>query len=342
MALTRRMFLLAVPAMAATPRGQMLPADRARFADGATELEVLRLTNPAYSSFLPAPWLRSASSKSGFLIYASDRPGTMQALRLDIRTGESKVLTESAALNPQTLTLAPDERSIYYLDGTTLKQTSLATLRDRDVAAEAGPFTVSEDGLYAAYCGGGKLMLVPAAAKAAAKALADVSPQASTPLIRPKRAAVLCRDGDALWLANFEGGAARKLKTAPVSSNPQWSGDGRALTYLSGAELREHVPDTNADALVAKTSQFIAFGRNADASVFVGASGSKAAPYVLLMLRVTRRELALCEHRCSEPEMVHPTFSPSSQRIYFQSDRNGKMTIYSMTVEKLVEKTDSE
>ncbi len=343
MALTRRAFLLAMPAMAATPRGQSLPTDRARFADGATEMEVLRMTDPAYSSFLPAPWLRSASSRSGFLVYASDRPGSMQALRMDIKTGESKVLTEAANLNPQSLTLAPDEKSIYYLDGTTLKQTSFAMLRDREVATEVvGPFSVSEDGLYAAYCGGGKLMLAAMTVKGTPRALAEVSADAAIPLIRPKRAGVLCRDGESAWLATFEGGAARKLKTGPVTSNPQWSADGRAFTYLSGPELREHTPDTNADTLLAKTSQFITFGRNADASVFVGASRSKAAPYVLLMLRVTRRELALCEHRCSQPDQVNPTFSPSSQRIYFQSDRSGKMAIYSMTVEKLVEKTESE
>lgn len=85
----------------------------------------------------------------------------------------------------------------------------------------------------------------------------------------------------------------------------------------------------------------MSFGRNADASVFVGASQSKAGPYVLLLLRISRREMALCEHRCSNPAAVHPIFSPSSQRIYFQSDRNGKMAIYTMAVERLVEKTDT-
>ena len=35
-------------------------------------------------------------------------------------------------------------------------------------------------------------------------------------------------------------------------------------------------------------------------------------------------------------------FSPDSQRIYFQSDRDGKPAIYGMHVDKLVEKTDTE
>jgi oligogalacturonide lyase len=33
-------------------------------------------------------------------------------------------------------------------------------------------------------------------------------------------------------------------------------------------------------------------------------------------------------------------FSPDSQRVYFQSDRDGKRAIYCMHVEKLVEKTE--
>jgi oligogalacturonide lyase len=50
----------------------------------------------------------------------------------------------------------------------------------------------------------------------------------------------------------------------------------------------------------------------------------------------------MCEHKASNPEAVAPLFSPDSQRIYFQSDRHGKAAIYSMHVEKLVEKTEME
>jgi oligogalacturonide lyase len=38
--------------------------------------------------------------------------------------------------------------------------------------------------------------------------------------------------------------------------------------------------------------------------------------------------------------MVAPIFSPNSQRIFFQSDRDGKMAIYAMTVDRLVEATE--
>jgi oligogalacturonide lyase len=39
--------------------------------------------------------------------------------------------------------------------------------------------------------------------------------------------------------------------------------------------------------------------------------------------------------------MVTPMFTPSSQRIFFTSDRDGKPAIYTMSVEKLVESTDA-
>jgi len=106
--------------------------------------------------------------------------------------------------------------------------------------------------------------------------------------------------------------------------------------------IREHTPDTNTDKLVSKTSQFAHFGFNHDTSVFVGASRNISSPSLLLLLRVTRRELTLAEHKASKAELVAPRFSPDSQRVYFQTDRHGKPAIYDMHVEKLVEKTDME
>jgi oligogalacturonide lyase len=92
---------------------------------------------------------------------------------------------------------------------------------------------------------------------------------------------------------------------------------------------------------VARTSQFVDFGFNRDTSVFTGASRNAASPTVLILLRVTRRELTLCEHRASHPETVAPMFSPDSQRLYFQSDRDGKPALYGLNVERLVERTET-
>ena len=64
------------------------------------------------------------------------------------------------------------------------------------------------------------------------------------------------------------------------------------------------------------------------------------SPTILILLRVTRRELTLCEHRAGDPSSVAPIFSPDSQTIFFQSDRHGKPAIYEIHVEKLVEATE--
>jgi oligogalacturonide lyase len=92
--------------------------------------------------------------------------------------------------------------------------------------------------------------------------------------------------------------------------------------------------------MIARTSQFASVSANGDASVFVGASRSRATAYVLLLLRVARRELTLCEHRSSEPSKVSPIFSPDSQSVFFVSDRHGKSALYRVHVERFVEETN--
>ena len=128
-----------------------------------------------------------------------------------------------------------------------------------------------------------------------------------------------------------------------------WNPDGRTLLYLldpltegKANQLRELNPDTGEDTLLASTSQFASFSQNRDSSVLVGASRSKAQPFVLLLVRSVRRELTICEHRANDAASVRPRFTPDSQRIYFQSDREGKPVLYGMAVDKLVEKTESE
>lgn len=166
---------------------------------------------------------------------------------------------------------------------------------------------------------------------------------------RPRRASALYRRGDSVYLVNFDGHQNRRLRTAEGTTyQALWGPDGRSVMYLTGPvdphrlhNLREFSPDTNEDRPIADTSQFVSFQRNADASVFVGASGSKASPYVLLLVRLVKRELTVAEHRASDAAMVAPIFSPNSQQIYFVSDRHGKPAIYAVRVDKLVEQTAS-
>src|SRR5437764_11304907 len=58
------------------PKGEVFPSEWKRYSDPATDLEVFRLTEPAYSSMLPAYSNRIISRNSGFLLYTCDRTGS--------------------------------------------------------------------------------------------------------------------------------------------------------------------------------------------------------------------------------------------------------------------------
>ena len=160
---------------------------------------------------------------------------------------------------------------------------------------------------------------------------------------------MLYRRAGAVWLVNYDTRQNYRLKLADGEiGQAMWSPDGRSVLYLNYPAdphqlhaIREFIPDTNEDHPVAPTTQFVSFAPNADGSVFVGASGSKASPYVLLLVRTVKRELTVAEHHASDPRMVNPVFTPGSQRIFFMSDRDGKPAIYTMAVDKLVEATES-
>jgi hypothetical protein len=165
---------------------------------------------------------------------------------------------------------------------------------------------------------------------------------------RPKRASILYGCPDSLWLVEFTGQNNRKLRTpegAPVQA--LWNSDGKTFTWLRIPpvtnqlhELRDHTPDSNEDVRLAPTSQFVTFTRNTDASVFAGISQSKASPYILLLLKIARRELTVAEHRARDPRNVTVLFTPNSQRLLWSTDREGKSAIYSLAVEKFVEQTE--
>lgn len=164
---------------------------------------------------------------------------------------------------------------------------------------------------------------------------------------RPRRPQLLVVTSGKVVL--LDGAGVRKPVPVEAGRNEQfaWTSSGRTFTYLHLPDdpkqlisLRENNPDDGTDKLLAKTSQFASASANTDASVFVGSSRSKASPYVLILLRVTRRELTLCEHRSSDPANVQPFFAPDSQSVFFQSDRHGKPAIYRVRVEKFVEETE--
>ena len=280
----------------------------------------------------------------------------MQACRLDLKSGQTRVLTEADNFDPACLTLTGDERSFCYVDGGRLYASGFTSLRPRQVYQAPEGFKVSamniaDDGLFAALVeqrGSHYRLQSIRMMDGSATLLAEADEAISDPVPRPRRASALYRRAGGLWLANLNGKQNYRLRLADGEvASATWSPDGRTVFYLNVPpdshklrNIREFTPDTNEDKAVSDTTQYACFERNADASVFVGASGSKASPHVLLLVRAVRREFTLCEHRASDPSAVSPIFSPNSQSVFFCSDQHGKSAIYRMAVDKLVEATD--
>ena len=361
---TRRGFLFtglaAAGAAAENPRLPAFPPDVQRYADPSTELDVYRLTDPAYSSRLPGYYGRAIARNSGYLLFTCDRTGSPQVFRMDLKTGETRQLTEAVGLDGGTVTLTPDNRGFCYCAG---RSVFLAVFGagDREIYRVpegwegARGMNVGPDGTAAtlvetrpgASGGGSRLRLAPLAA-GAPRTLLESAAEMTDPRPRPYRAQTLYGGGgQGLWLASQDGRENRPLKLAAGRiAAAHWAPDGQTLLYLLRPEdraqppvIREHSPDTGADKLVAKTSQFAGFSANRDTSVFAGASDSHASPLVLLLLRATGNEKSLCEHGARDAASVCPIFSPDSLRLYFQSDRDGRPAIYCMHLDHLVEKT---
>lgn len=360
MSISRRSFCLTALAgscLTAATRGTLAPNDTRRYADPITEHTVYRLTDPGYRSLMLPLSSRPVNGRSNAIYYLSDRLGTMQAWRQELKvSSQAKQLTDAAELRIDGISVSADDRWFCYQDGRTLQQSSVSTLRNRELytlpegAEWAGSPVISEDGLWIAFGERNanryrlQLLRYP---QATVQTLWEGSEPLSEVSFRPQTSLVLCRQGTGYAVL----GAGRKSKLLKLrdgeNRNAQWAADGSSLYYLNLPEsrkelnnIREYLWDGDQDKLVTKTSQYGAFGRNGDASVFVGASLSKASPCVILVLRLGR-ELTLCEHRATDVSLVRPTFSPNSQRIFFQSDKFGKPALFSMQVEKLVELTEN-
>jgi oligogalacturonide lyase len=359
---SRRSFLVAglagTPLAAQSLKGTTFPSDWRRYSDPATDLDVYRLTDPAYSSAMPAYYNRAIARSSAWMLFGCDRGGSLQAFHMDLKSGETRELTKAEELDGASIALLPDNRSFCYFAGRALHIASLASPRERELYQvpeswdRGAGMSVSPDGTHATFTerrGEGWRLRMVTLSHGAARTVLEALVEMGHPIARPRRAQILYRQADeALWLVGFDGKQNRRLKLAAGRVGPaNWAPDGKTILYLNIPEdwtqlnaIREYAPDTASDQLVAKTSQFAHFGFNRDTSVFVGASRNAASPDVLILLRVTRRELTLCEHKASHPETVAPVFAPDSQRIYFQSDRDGKPAIYCVHAENLVEKTE--
>ena len=340
-------------------KGTVFPSDAGRYPDPLTAIDVYRLTSPEYSTTMTAYYNRGIAHNSSWMLCCSDRTGSAQPFRLDLKNGEMKHLTETEDLDGTTLTLTPDNRNYCFAAGRSIWLAPAAGgSRDREIyrIAEgwerAGGISVGPDGTHVTLVerkGETSRLRMAALTGAGARTVLESPGPILDPIPRPMRAQILYRQSASeVWMVNMDGTQNRRLKLAPGGvGTPNWATDGRTLLYLNFPEdktqlnnLREFTPDTNVDKIIGKTSQFTSFSANRDASVFVGASRNNASPAVLLFVRAAQSERTLCEHK-SRADWVAPVFAPDSQRIYFQSDRHGKPAIYCMHVEKLVEKTES-
>jgi len=356
---TRRGFLFsglaAAGAAAASPKLPAFPSGARHYADPSTDLDVYRLTDPAHSSTLPAYYGRAIARSGAYLLFACDRTGSPQVFRLDLKSGETVQMAASDGLDGAAVTLTPDNRGFCYCAGRSLflnlfggKERELYRVpegwqRGRGMAVGSAGAALVETG-----SGGSRLRLIPLSG-GNARTVVESGAAVADPRLRPNRAETLYEGaGHGLWLASHDGRQNRQLNLAAGRvAAAIWAQDGRTVLYLLYPEdpaqlhvIREHWPETGADKLVVRTSQFASFSANRDTSVFAGASANRASPHVLLQLRTTGNERTLCEHRASDPATVCPIFSPDSQRLYFQSDRDGKPAIYGMHLDKLVENTE--
>ncbi len=333
--------------------GAVAASEFQRYADPATDLDVVRLTNPTFASGLTAPHLHQFTRR-GELIYWSERDGTRQLYRLELKSGMSTQLTQAAALDVSCFAVSADDKYLYYFDGPVLQSLTTVSVKPRDMykapeGVTPGVLAVAADGsvLFTQVSeASGKTRIMRVALQKTGSVL-EVDGKVDLLMARPRHAQLLYRQAGALWLVNTDGTGRKQMSLAAgPTGQVAWSPNGRTLLYLHLPDdpkqlitLRENSPDDATDTLVARTSQFGAFAPNGDASVFAGASRSKASAYIVILLRVTKRELTLCEHRASDPVLVSVVFSPDSQSIVFVSDRHGKPALYRVAVEKFVEET---
>ena len=354
---SRREFLLTtlmVPVSAAA--GSVAQSERRVIVDPTTEFRMVRLTDPSHASLLPAPANRAVARRGQFLVYSADRDGVMQPHRVETGSGMARQICQAEGLKPESLFLTADDKMLFFADSAGIHRTPFSG-REREVyhweeGYEGGSgLGLSLDGRYAAAVetkpSHWRLRLVNM--RNGPVTLVETGEPISFPSIRPRRDSVAYRRGDSsLWLVNFDGSQNRKLALGAGGLGPVfWSPDGKSVLYLSIPEdpthavaIREFFPDTNQDRWVTDTSKYATFAPNGDASVFAGASASKASPYLSLLVRRAHRELTIAEHRASDARLVTTMFSPNSQRLFFQTDREGKMSIYMMNTERLVAATE--
>lgn len=352
--ISRRALLCTIP-VAVRAQVKQPPAKKAkpfpeageftRVTDPVTENVIVRLTTLSSSSVIPLARNHFVSSRERILIFASDRGGHFCPFLVDLRTGGLRQLAETAKLSPRSLCFDKQERTVRYLDGGELFEVGLNRGSPKKIGEGYSTFNSASDGSLYLISSGKLLHKTGGNLQELADGATDVWPQPNS------QGCLFSRttgpdEGEFYFLSAVDGSAKPQLIASGRVREPFWDADGESILFLrdvtapSGAILAEiHSKDVRGgnENLVSTTSQFASFSVNSDATVFVGASRSRAQPNVILMLRQPHREMTLCEHHSSHPGEVSPVFSPDNRRVYFESDREGKSAIYSVNVELLIE-----
>jgi oligogalacturonide lyase len=322
----------------ASGKGQQYPSERLRYADPLTEREVWRLTGSGRNFHYPAPYQKFAAKNNSFAIVGGAFSGEPQVFRIDLPSGKLTQLTQGSGVATHSTALAPDERSIFFLEGAALKQLVLRSLREREIYRvedgwlATGDMSLSIDGRYVALVEMQSSDRVDPAVQFERKPLCRIrvvetfkgknwifteeKAWLGRPQLRPRRDQVLyCQLGPwellsaRMWLVNLDGKQRRNVRprVGEEQLGPEyWTDDGKLIGYAHypdaarhRATMRTFDPDTRQEEVLARCTQFWEARGNSDNSAIAGASLSKAGPNVYVLFPATEREQTVCEHASS-------------------------------------------
>lgn len=75
----------AVSGIVRAERSKPVPSAAFRYNDPSTDFPVVRLTDPAFTSRLPASYNRAVPRHGNFMLYSADFTGRMEAYRMDAK-----------------------------------------------------------------------------------------------------------------------------------------------------------------------------------------------------------------------------------------------------------------
>jgi hypothetical protein len=132
--MTRRSLVLSALAAAGLRaegrKGEIFASEAFRYPDPLTEIEVYRLTFPDYSSTLTAYYNRGISNNSNWMLCASNRGGSLQGFRLDLKSGEMKQMTQAEGRSP---TWRAARQPVVHYCGTVVHAISRSNLKERQL-----------------------------------------------------------------------------------------------------------------------------------------------------------------------------------------------------------------